>query len=31
MAKFSADVVLDGLLDIIATATELYICSGAGV
>lgn len=29
MARFADDSVLDGLLDIIATATELYICTGA--
>lgn len=29
MAKFASDAVLDGTLDIIATATELYICTGA--
>ena len=29
MAKWTSDAVLDGTLDIIAGATELYICSGA--
>lgn len=28
MAKFAAQVVQDGALDVIATATEMYICNG---
>lgn len=27
MAKFASTAVLDGLLDVIATGTELYVCS----
>jgi hypothetical protein len=27
MARFASDAVLDGTLDIIATATELYVCT----
>jgi hypothetical protein len=27
MAKFASTAVLDGLLDVVATGTELYLCS----